>query len=66
MVKQSTFRSHGHVVYTEEMEKVGLGGTDTKVFILDDGVNCLSLGHYRIPEILAQHDNAMEVVLNSM
>ena len=46
--KQNIIRSYKHEVYTEEVNKVALSASDDKRYILEDGINTLSLGHYRI------------------
>ena len=48
--KINVIRSHKHDVYTEEVNKVALSSNDDKRYILDDGINTLAWGHYRIPE----------------
>ena len=46
--KMNIIRSHMHEVYTEEVNKVALCSDDDKRYILEDGINTLALGHYRI------------------
>ena len=46
--KQNIIRSYKHEVYTEEVNKVALSVSDDKRYILEDGINTLALGHYRI------------------
>ena len=46
--KMNVIRSYGHEVYTEEVNKVALSADDDKRHILEDGINTLALGHYRI------------------
>ena len=46
--KQNIIRSYKHEVYTEEVNKVALSASDDKRYILEDGINTLALGHYRI------------------
>ena len=41
-------RSHGHEVYTEEVNKAALSSSDDKRHILEDGIHTLTLEHYRI------------------
>jgi hypothetical protein len=47
IIKQNLFRTRLHQIYTETVNKIALSHRDDKVFILNDGVNCLSLGHYK-------------------
>jgi hypothetical protein len=42
------FRSTNHVIKTIEVEKLCLSAFDDKRYLLDDGVNSLAYGHYRI------------------
>ena len=46
--KQNIIRSYKHEVYTEEVNKVALSASDNKRYILEDGINTLALGHYKI------------------
>ena len=46
--KMNIIRSHGHDIYTEEVNKVALCPNDDKRHILEDGVHTLALGHYKI------------------
>ena len=46
--KMNVIRSHKHDVFTEEVNKVALSANDDKRYILEDGINTLALGHYRI------------------
>ena len=46
--KMNLIRSHGHDIYTEEVDKVALSPYDDKRHILKDGMRTLPLGHYRI------------------
>ena len=45
--KMNVIRSHEHVMYTEEINKVALSANDDKRVILEDGVHTLAHGHYR-------------------
>ena len=45
--KQNIIRSYKHEVYTE-VNKIALSANDDKRYILEDGINTLALGHYRI------------------
>ena len=38
-IKQNTFRSYKHQVYTETINKVALSSTDDKCFIDDNNIN---------------------------
>ena len=44
----NVIRSHKHNVFTEEVNKVALSANDDERYILEDGINTLALGHYRI------------------
>ena len=44
----NVIRSHKHNVFTEEVNKVALSANDDKRYILEDGINTLALGHYKI------------------
>ena len=46
--KQNIIRSYKHEVYTEEVNKIALSASDDKRYILEDGINTLALGHYKI------------------
>ena len=46
--KINLIRSHGHDIYTEEVNKVALSPYDDKRHILKDGMHTLALGHYKI------------------
>ena len=49
-MEQSSIRSYRHQLYTINQMKNALNGIDTKQYILDDGINSLALGHYKIPQ----------------
>ena len=46
--KMNVIRSYKHNVFTEEVNKAALSADDDKRYILEDGINTLALGHYRI------------------
>ena len=48
--KMNVIRSHKHEVYTEEVNKVALCSDDDNRYILEDGINTLAWGHYKIPQ----------------
>jgi hypothetical protein len=50
-IEQNIIRSYKHQLYTETVKKVGLSCKDDKVYILDDNINTLTLGHYKIKAI---------------
>jgi len=47
-VKQNTFRSYKHQLYTETIQKNGLSHDDDKCFIHDNNVTTYTIGHYKI------------------
>ena len=46
-----TIRSKCHTNQTLELKKRALSAFDNKKYILEDGVSCLSYGHYKIAEL---------------
>ena len=46
--KMNVIRSYKHNIFTEEVNKVALSANDDKRYILENGINTLALGHYRI------------------
>ena len=46
-IKQNTFRSYKHVIYTETIEKVALSATDDKCYIDNNNITTKTLGHYK-------------------
>ena len=45
--KMNVFRSHGHDVYSEEINKIALSANDDKRVVLKDGVHTYAHGHFR-------------------
>ena len=43
--KMNVIRSHGHEVYTEEVNKIALSANDDKRIIGEDGIHTLAYGH---------------------
>jgi hypothetical protein len=50
IIKQNTFASKKHNVSTIETYKTALSCNDDKVYILNDNINTLSHGHYKITQ----------------
>ena len=50
MRKQSFFRSRVHHLFTENMTKIALSAMDDKRIILENGIDTLALGHYKLGE----------------
>ena len=48
MTTQNSIVSKKHTIYSINQRKIGLSAMDTKRYILDDGVNTLAHGHWRI------------------
>lgn len=46
--KQTSFKSKDHKISTVTVNKTALNANDDKRFILEDGVNTLAYGHYRL------------------
>ena len=44
----NVIRSHGHELFTEEVNKIALSANDDKRVILEDGIHTLAHGHWRI------------------
>ena len=49
--KQKLFRSEKHKVYTIEVEKIALSYNDDKCFIMNNNIDTLTHGHYKIKEL---------------
>ena len=47
-VTQNNIISHKHNLYSVNQTKISLSAQDTKRFILNDGINTLAHGHFRI------------------
>ena len=47
-IKQNVFRSYKHQLYTETVSKTALSCNDDKSYILNNNIETLTLGHYRI------------------
>ena len=47
-MKNISFRSHLHEIFTEQMWKVALSPDDDKRIILEDGIQTLAIGHWRL------------------
>ena len=45
--KMNVIRSHGHEIYTQQINKVALSADDDKRIILADGMQTLAYGHWR-------------------
>ena len=48
VVTYNAIRSYSHQLYSVEITKQGLSAYDDKKYILNDGINTLSYGHYKI------------------
>ena len=46
--KMNVIRSYKHDIFTEEVNKVALSANDDKRHILENGIDTLALGHYKI------------------
>lgn len=47
-ITASSIRSYKHQLYTIKINKTGLSAFDDKKYVMDDGVETLSYGHYKI------------------
>ena len=47
-VSMNQIRSHCHEIYSIKLNKIALSLYDDKRFILEDGVNTVAHGHYKI------------------
>ena len=46
-MKNISFRSHLHEIFTEQMWKVALSAEDDKRIVMADGIQTLAIGHWR-------------------
>jgi hypothetical protein len=51
IIKQNGFKTDHHNIYSQTITKIALSGEDDKVFIMNDGINTLTHGHYKIKEL---------------
>ena len=51
IITQNGIRSYKHQLFTVSNNKIGLSRFDDKCYILDDKINTLTLGHYKISEV---------------
>lgn len=49
-VSFNTIRSYNHVVYSEEITKLGLDSGDEKRYICSDNIHTLPWGYYKLPQ----------------
>ena len=47
-IDQRSFRSYGHKVYTELINKIALSSCDDKIHVMDNNIDILSFGHYKV------------------
>ena len=47
-MKNISFRSHLHEIFTEQMWKVALSAEDDKRIVMADGIQTLAIGHWRL------------------
>jgi len=46
-VRQNTFRSYQHQIYTETIIKTALSCNDDKCYIMNNNIDCYTIGHYK-------------------
>ena len=46
--KMNVIRSHCHVIYTEEINKIALSSDDDKRVVMADGIHILAYGHAKL------------------
>jgi len=47
-VKFNIIKSKNHIMYSEEVDKIGLSCLDNKRYVCDDNINTYAIGHYKI------------------
>ena len=47
-IKQNTFRSHKHVLYTEEITKIALSSFDDKCYVKNNNIDTYTFNHFEI------------------
>ena len=47
-IDQRSFRSYGHKVYTELINKIALSSCDDKIHVMDNNIDTLSFGHHSL------------------
>ena len=50
----NTFRSRKHNIHTESTTKTALSANDDKRIILENGINTLAIGHYKIEKVILE------------
>ena len=46
----NVIRSHSHEIYTEEVDKVALSAGDDKRVVLENGIDTMAYGHYKLKD----------------
>ena len=59
-ITQLCFRTHGHEMFTEKINKVALSPKDDKRVILSDGIRTVPIGHWR-----THHKDLEDIQLNT-
>ena len=44
----NVFRTYGHEIYTEQVNKIALSSNDDKRIIQEDGIHTLAYGHWKL------------------
>ena len=50
----NAIRGRKHYIHTESITKIALSANDDKRIILEDGINTLALGHYKIKKVILE------------